>query len=184
MSVVLGRLKDREWPRPGGDGALVSFWVSGAAMLFLGPAHLDWWKTCSRRKKNYSPFSDTYWWVWNRDWFFKKHIFIIRKISLKKKRTFQSCREVSQFSCSVMSNLLWPHGMQHARPACPSPTPGVCSNPCPSSRWCHPAISSSVVPFYLQCFSASGSFQMSQFYTSDGQSIGASASASFRTDFL
>ena len=85
-----------------------------------------------------------------------------------------------QFSCSVMSNSLWPHGMQHARPTCLSPTPGVYSNSCPLSWWCHPTISSSVIPFSsrLQSFPASGSFQMSQLFTSGGQSIGASASAS------
>ena len=66
------------------------------------------------------------------------------------------------FSCSVMSDYLWPHGLQHARPPCPSPTPRVYSNSCPLSRWCHPAISSSVAPFsHLQAFPASGSFQMS-----------------------
>ena len=79
-----------------------------------------------------------------------------------------------------MSNSLWPHGLQHTRPPCPSPTPGVHPNPCPSSRWCHPLISSSVVPFssHLQSFPASGSFPMSQFFASSGQSIGVSASAS------
>ena len=79
-----------------------------------------------------------------------------------------------------MSNSLWPHGLQHARPLCPSPAPGVCSNSCPLSQWCHPTILSSVAPFFscLQFFPASGSFQMSQFFTSGGQSIGASASAS------
>ena len=68
-----------------------------------------------------------------------------------------------QFSRSVMSNSLPPHGLQHARPPCPSSTPRACSNSCPSNRWCHPAISSSVVPFssYLQSFTASGSFLMS-----------------------
>ena len=81
---------------------------------------------------------------------------------------------------SVMSDSLRPHGLQHARLPCPSPTPRVCSNSCPSSQWCHPTISSSVVPFSscLQSFPASGSFPISQFFTSDGQSIGASASAS------
>ena len=73
-----------------------------------------------------------------------------------------------QFSCSVMSNSLQPHGLQHTRPHCPSPTPGAYPNSCPSSRWCHPTISSSVVPFSpcLPFFPASGSFQMSQFFTS------------------
>ena len=73
-----------------------------------------------------------------------------------------------QFSHSVMSNSLWPHGLQHTRPPCPSPTPGVYSNSCPLSRWCHPTISSSVFPFSscLQSFPASGSFPMSQFFAS------------------
>ena len=74
---------------------------------------------------------------------------------------------------------LKPHELQHTRPPCPSPTPRACSNSCPSSRWCHPTISSSVAPYSscLQFFPASGFFQMSQFFTSDGQSIGVSASA-------
>ena len=85
-----------------------------------------------------------------------------------------------QFSHSVMSNSLWPHGLRHARPSCPSPTPGAYSNSCPSSRWCHPTISSSVVPFssHLQSFQASGSFLMNQFFTSGRQNIGVSVSAS------
>ena len=85
-----------------------------------------------------------------------------------------------QFSCSVVSNSLQLHGLQHARPPCPSPAPGACSNSCPSSWWCHPTISSSVVPFSscLRPFLASGSFSMSQFFPSGVQSIGASASAS------
>ena len=85
-----------------------------------------------------------------------------------------------QFSRSVVSNSLWPHGLQHARPPCPSPTPGVYPNLCPLSQWCHPIISFSVVPFssHLQSFQASGSFQMSQLFPSSGQSIGISASTS------
>ena len=85
-----------------------------------------------------------------------------------------------QFSCSVVSDSLRPHGLQHARFPCPSPTPRVHPNPCLSSQWCHPTIYSSVVPFssHLQSFPASGSFVMSQFFTSDGQNIRASASAS------
>ena len=84
-----------------------------------------------------------------------------------------------QFSCSVVSNSLRPHGLQHARPPCPSPTLGVYSNSCPLSRWCHPTISSSVIPFSsrLQSFPASGSFQVSQFFAWGGQSIGVSALA-------
>ena len=83
-----------------------------------------------------------------------------------------------QFSRSVMSNSLRPHGLQHARLPRPSPTPGVYSNSCPLSRWCHPTILSSVAPFSsrLQSFPASGSFPMSQFFASGGQSIGVSAS--------
>ena len=85
-----------------------------------------------------------------------------------------------QFSRSVVSNPLWPHGLKHTRPPCPSPTPGVYSNSCPFSWWCHPTISSSVIPFStcLQSFPASGSFPMSQFFASGGQSLGASTSAS------
>ena len=85
-----------------------------------------------------------------------------------------------QFSRSVVSNSLRPHGLKYARPPCPSSTPGVYSHPCPSSRWCHPTISSSVIPFSscLQTFPASGSFPVSQLFTSGGQSIGALASAS------
>ena len=79
---------------------------------------------------------------------------------------------------SVMSASLWPHELHHTRLPCPSPTPGAYSNSCPSSRWCHPIISSSVIPFSsrLQSFPASGSFQMSQFFTTGDPSIGASAS--------
>ena len=85
-----------------------------------------------------------------------------------------------QFSRSVMSDSLRPRELQHARPPCPSPTPGVYSNTSPLSWWCHPTISSSVVPFSscLQSFPASGSFPMSQFFTSGGQSIAVSASTS------
>ena len=97
---------------------------------------------------------------------------------------FKSCKREYQFSsvqfsCSVMSNSLRPYGLQHARLCCPSPTPGVYSNSDPN-QWCHPIISSSVVPFSscLQSFPAAGSFQMSQFFASGGQSIGVSASAS------
>ena len=85
-----------------------------------------------------------------------------------------------QFSCSVISDSFWLHGLQHARPPYQSPTPRVYSNSCPLSWWCHPAISSSVIPFSscLQSFPASESFQMSQFFASGGQSTGASASTS------
>ena len=86
-----------------------------------------------------------------------------------------------QFSHSVVSDSLRPHVLQHARPPCPSPTPGVHSDSCPSSRWCHPAISSSVFPFSscLQSLPASESFPMSQLFAGGGQSTGVSALASF-----
>ena len=96
-----------------------------------------------------------------------------------------------QFSRSVVSDSLWPRESQHARPPCPSPTPGVYSNSCPLNQWCHPAISSSVIPFssHLQSFPASRPFQRSQFFISGGQSTGfqlqhQSFQWIFRTDFL
>jgi len=81
---------------------------------------------------------------------------------------------IYQLSHSVVYYSLWPHGLQHARLRCPSPTPGACSNWCPSSQWCHPTISPSFVLFSscLQSFSASGSFLMSQLFASGGQRIG------------
>ena len=85
-----------------------------------------------------------------------------------------------QFSHSAVSDSLWPHELQHARPPCPSPTPRAYPNSCPLSWWCHPAISSSVVPFSScpQSLPASGSFTMSQLFTWGGQTIGVSASTS------
>ena len=93
---------------------------------------------------------------------------------------FCSDKESVQFTCSVESNSLPPHELQHARLPCPSPTPGVYSNSCPLSQWRHLTISSSVLPFSscLQSCPASGSFSMSEFFASGGQSIGASASVS------
>ena len=86
----------------------------------------------------------------------------------------------NQFSCSVVSNSLWPHGLQNARLPCPSPIPRVYSNSCLLSQWCHPTISSSVVPFSfcLQSLPASGSFPVSQLFETCGQSIGVSTSTS------
>ena len=86
-----------------------------------------------------------------------------------------------QFSLTVVSSYLWPHGQQRTRPPCPSPPPRVYPNSCPLSQWCYPAITSSVVPFSsrLQSFPASASFQMNQFFALGGQSIGVSASTSF-----
>ena len=91
-----------------------------------------------------------------------------------------TCVDSVQFSCSVMSDSLWPHGLQHARHPCPSPTLGVCSNSCPLHWWRHPTTSSSVIPFSSchHSFPASESFPMSPFFTSGGQSIGISASVS------
>ena len=88
--------------------------------------------------------------------------------------------ELLLFSRSVMCDFLWSHGLKHTRLRCPSPSPGPCSNSCPWSRWCHPTILSSVVPFSscLKSFPASGSFLMNRLFPSGGQSIGASASAS------
>ena len=99
--------------------------------------------------------------------------------NLKKIMAFNTF-QFSSVHRSVISDSLWSHGLQHARPSCPSPTPGVCSNSCPSCQWCYPTISSSVVPFssHLQSFPASGSFPMSPFFTLGGQSIGVSASTS------
>ena len=99
---------------------------------------------------------------------------------LKRKSQGLCCLSSVQFSHSVVSYSLRPHESQHARAPCPSPTPRVHSDSSPSSQWCHPAISSSVVPFSScpQSLPASGSFQMSQFLTSGGQSIGVSASTS------
>ena len=119
---------------------------------------------------------------------FKKRILLYLKGNCKSQKGslyFSSSIVLSiihsvQFSCSVVSDSLWPYGLQHARPPCPSPTSGVYANSCPLSRWCHPSISSSVVPFssHPQSFPASGSFQMSQLLASGGQSIGVSASTS------
>ena len=96
-------------------------------------------------------------------------------------KTFLTQHPLVQFSHSVVSDSLQPHELQHARPPCPSPTPGVHPNSCPSSRWCHPAISSSVIPFSScpESLPASESFPMSQLFEWGGQSTGVSASASF-----
>ena len=105
-----------------------------------------------------------------------------RRVTFKERKINQDILQVSrlynyinlikisvQFSCSVLSDSLWPHGLELARLPCPSPTPGAYSSSCPLSQWCHPTISYSVIPFSscLQSFSASGSFQMSQFFTSE-----------------
>ena len=96
------------------------------------------------------------------------------------KRMLSITNHSVQFSCSVVSYSLWPHELKHVRTSCPSAIPGVHPNSCPSIRWCHPTISSFVVPFssYPQSFPASESFPMSQLFASGGQSIGVSASTS------
>ena len=142
--------------------------------------HTVW--TCSSLQLSFCPLP----------WSFHKAIFALGMLpynlslwfhphwSVNKLRAGKFFYHFSQFSCSVVSDTLLPHGLQHARLLCLSPTPGAYSNSCPLSWWCQPTISSSVVPFssHLQFFRASGSFQMSQFFTSSGQSIGVSASAS------
>ena len=104
----------------------------------------------------------------------------IYSIGLQYSMPVSHCFVYGQFSNSVMSDSLWPRELQHTTSPCPSATPRAYSNSCPLSQWCHPTISSSVVPFssHLQSFPASGSFQMSQLLASGGQSIGVSASAS------
>ena len=109
-----------------------------------------------------------------------KNIWNMWKIEVKDKDYhYFSLYDSVQFSHSVVSDSLTPHGLQHDRPPCPSLTPEVYPNPCASSWWCHPAISSSVVPFSScpQSFLASGSFPMSQLFAWGGQSIGVSVSA-------
>ena len=116
-----------------------------------------------------------YWWTIH-----SFQIYTITNNTVKNILIHLFWRTSVQFSYWVMSDSLRPHGLQHARLPCPSPAPRACSNSYPPSRWCHPTISSSVVPFSscLQTFPASGSFPMSQFFTSGGQTIGVSASAS------
>ena len=123
----------------------------------------------------------TRWSVPKSDWLYSMQSKTEKSTQSEKTRPGAHCGSASvQFSHSVMSNSLRPHEPQHARPPCPSPTPRVHSNSRPSSQSCHPAISSSVVPFFscLQSFPASGSFLRSYFFASGGQSIGASASTS------
>ena len=112
-------------------------------------------------------------------WTELKHLLIsgFNPLCWNSKRIKEGSESVSS---SVMSNSLQSHGLQHPRPPCPLPTPGVYSNSCPLSQWCHPTISCPVISFSscLQSFPASGSFQMSQIFASDGQSIGVSTSTS------
>ena len=105
------------------------------------------------------------------------NIISIKEMQMKTVRHYFTSTML--FSWQVLSNSLWPHELQHAMLPCPSPSPRVCSSSCPLSRWCHPTISSSVSPFSscLLSFPASGSFSVSQLFTSGGQSIGASVLA-------
>ena len=117
-------------------------------------------------------------------WDLSLHVFFLISLALSLCSNFLSFNlsfSSVQFSRSVMSDSLWPHESQHARPPCPSPTPRVHSNSCPSSQWCHPAISSSVIPFSScpQSLPASESFPMSQLFAWGGQNTGVSALASF-----
>ena len=114
---------------------------------------------------------------WNTSLLHGLWLLYVRK-SLFQRKIQHTCPSI-QFSHSVMSDCLWPHRLKQARIPCPSPTPGVYSNSCPLSQWCHPTISSFVVTFssHLQSWPASRSFQMSEFFASDGQSIGVSSSA-------
>ena len=115
---------------------------------------------------------------WDEYWGLRDQIRGVRRTQDKSNDAWGT--EKDQLSRSVMSDSLWTHELQHTRPPCPSPAPGVYSNSCPLSQWCHPGISSSVISFSfcLQSFPASGSFQKSQFFASSGQSIGDSALAS------
>ena len=115
----------------------------------------------------------------NGDWAWAC-LFLKEKNRENKMRASRYQNDSVQFSCSVVSDSLWLHGMQHVRAPCPSPTPWVYPNSCPLNQWYHPTISSSVIPFSscLQSFPASGPFQMSQLFTSGGQIIGVLASAS------
>ena len=121
--------------------------------------------------------------IWGKDLnrHFSKDIWMANKYMKKCSTSLIIQVSSVQFSRSVVSDSLWPHELQHARPPCPSLTPRVHSNSCPCSRWCHPAISSSVIPFssWSQSLSASGSFPMSQLFAWGGQSTGVSALASF-----
>ena len=133
------------------------------AMVF--PVVMYGWESWTVKKAEHRRIDAFELWCWRR--------------LLRVPWTTRRSNQLVQFSCSVVSDSLRPHRLQHTRPPCPSPTPGACSNSCPRSQWCHPTISSSVIPFssHLQSFPASGSFPMSQFFQSNGHSIGVSASA-------
>ena len=140
--------------------SVVNTYLSKENSSLLVPDYLIWGTKCWYSLDNFQQILP---YIWQRVRFSLFFKFLMHSV---------------QFSCSVMSDFLRPHGPQHARPCCPSPTPGAHPNPCPLSRWCHPTISSPVVCFSScpQSFPASGSFQISQFFASGGQNIGVSAS--------
>ena len=133
---------------------------------------INLWYCCNKPNQIFPGLTVTHWYI---------HLLVHSFNTYLYKNYMQNFVKLKsvQFSCSVVSNSLTPHELQHSRPPYPSPTPGACSNSCPLSRWCHSTISSSVIPFssHLQSFPASGSFQMSQFFASGGERIEASASA-------
>ena len=148
--------------------------------LIFGSVVLTFYKSFTQMK--YLLQKSTFFLIWKMHTLMEIQLFYIL-ISMIYKTFLLPQNSLScsvQFSHSIVSDSLWPHESQHARPSCPSPTLRFHSNSCPSSRWCHPAISSSVVPFssYPQSLPASESFPMSQLFASGGQSIGVSASAS------
>ena len=148
--------------------------------LIFGSVVLTFYKSFTQMK--YLLQKSTFFLIWKMHTLMEIQLFYIL-ISMMYKTFLLPQNSLScsvQFSHSIVSDSLWPHESQHARPSCPSPTLRFHSNSCPSSRWCHPAISSSVVPFssYPQSLPASESFPMSQLFASGGQSIGVSASAS------
>ena len=147
----------------------VCVWCLHACICPGNPILKKWYFCCSQQQNN------------NSEWWEGASVQFTRSVMSDSLRPHGLNNEKElQFSHSVMSNSLWPHGLQHPRPLCWSPTPRTCSNTCALSRWCHPIISSSVIPFSscLQSFPASGCFPRSQLFASVGQSIGASASAS------
>jgi len=147
-----------------------------------------WWATVHRVTKRQTQLSDftfygnvSWFQIWSRLLKSRRSMTVLSTSYINLKMFLLKCLSSVQFSHSVMSDSLWPHESQHARPPYPSPTPGVHPNSCALSRWCHPAISSSVIPFSScpQSLPASESFPMSQLFAWGGQSIGVSTLASF-----
>ena len=142
-------------------------------------AHNWDWLTLCRREPGKAVWKCCQSWIWKIN--FTSRQKLIKEIGKTLQRDQHAQKHSSvQFSHSVVSDSWWPHGLQHTRPPCPSPTPRVYPNSCPLSQYCHPTISSSVILFssHLQSFPASESFQISQLFASGGQSIGVSASTS------